>query len=226
MKKNEKTIFPDGTVYFLKQLSKNNNREWFNSNRDMYENFFLFPLKDFVISLGERLKELSPDIKAIPAVDKSIFRLHRDVRFSKNKNPYKTNCGILFWEGDKPKLDCPGFYFHLEPGYYFIANGFYIFPDNVLNNYRTSIQNSSKEKELIKIIDKLSKMGYQIGGEKLKKIPKGFSSTSDLILYKSIYGYMESKKIDELKSKGDVADFVFEKMKPLYPLHKWLLNNT
>jgi uncharacterized protein (TIGR02453 family) len=75
--------FPQSTIKFLTALSKNNNKDWFNKNRERFDFEFLQPAVQFVIELGERLVELSPNIIAIPKIDKSIFRLHRDVRFSK-----------------------------------------------------------------------------------------------------------------------------------------------
>src|SRR3970282_3008545 len=108
-------IFPFEAIKFLSKLKRNNNKDWFESHRDEFNNSVLEPAQEFVVVLGELLRTFVPGIIAIPKTDKSIFRLHRDVRFSKDKAPYKTNLGILFWEGDRKKMDCPGFYFHAEP---------------------------------------------------------------------------------------------------------------
>ncbi|MGE5797815.1 MAG: TIGR02453 family protein, partial [Ignavibacteria bacterium] len=110
--------FPFNTQNFLKQLAKNNSKEWFEENREAFNNDFLQPAVQFVVDIGERLQTIVPEIMAVPKVDKSIFRLHRDVRFSKDKSPFKTNLGILLWEG-KEKKQSPGFYFHIEPKLFF-----------------------------------------------------------------------------------------------------------
>ena len=73
------------------------------------------PARLFVGEMGARLKKLSPGVQADPRVDKSIFRIFRDTRFSRDKTPYKTHLGIWFWEGDGPRMECSGFYFHLDP---------------------------------------------------------------------------------------------------------------
>ena len=90
--------FPKKFTKFFADLAMNNNKLWFNEHKPDYEQFVLGPSKLFVIAMGERLSELSPDINAIPMVNKSLFRLNRDTRFSKDKSPYKTNVGIFFWE--------------------------------------------------------------------------------------------------------------------------------
>jgi uncharacterized protein (TIGR02453 family) len=72
------------------------------------------PSGAFVVSMGAKLKAISPAIKAIPKVNQSLFRVNRDTRFSADKSPYKTNLGIWFWEGEKKRMECPGFYFHLD----------------------------------------------------------------------------------------------------------------
>src|SRR3970282_2502527 len=97
-------IFPFEAIKFLSKLKRNNNKDWFESHRDEFNNSVLEPAQEFVVVLGELLRTFVPGIIAIPKTDKSIFRLHRDVRFSKDKAPYKTNLVILFWEGIKQTL--------------------------------------------------------------------------------------------------------------------------
>ena len=102
--------FSHDTVAFFEALQENNNKEWFNENKTNFERNVLEPARGFVVALGQRLKEkISQDIIADPRTDKSIFRLYRDTRFSKNKSPYKTHMGIFFWEGERKKLENPGF---------------------------------------------------------------------------------------------------------------------
>jgi len=78
--------------------------------------------------MGEKLRPLCPGINAIPKVNKSLFRINRDTRFAKDKSPYKTNLGILFWEGQGKRMESSGFYFHLEENLLMIGCGMYKFP--------------------------------------------------------------------------------------------------
>ena len=104
--KNALKNFPNNTLSYLKKLSKNNDREWFEKNRELFNSSFLEPAVQFVAEMEEKLSSVRPSIIAIPKTDKSIFRIHRDVRFSKDKQPYKTNMGLYFWEGKKKKMEC------------------------------------------------------------------------------------------------------------------------
>lgn len=216
--------FPKITEDFLGKLSRNNNREWFETHRDEYRTMFLEPSQQFVVEMGEKLQSIRTNIIAIPKIDKSIFRLHRDVRFSKDKQPYKTNLGILFWEGDDKKLESSGFYFHIEPKYFFLGAGTYVFSDNMIKVYREALSDKTAGTQLHAAIKKVKKLGYQIGGKHFKRLPKGFDEDfayADLLLHNGLYSYLESKKVEQLKPKT-VIDFCFKNFKAMLPVHNWL----
>ena len=80
-------------------LEKNNTRQWFEKHKADYETYVKNPSIDFVTAMGEVLTKIAPGIHAIPKVNQSLFRINRDTRFATDKSPYKTNLGILFWEG-------------------------------------------------------------------------------------------------------------------------------
>lgn len=225
--KNELS-FPQSTVKFLTALSRNNNKKWFNHNRERFEVEFLQPAVQFVFDMGDRLPELSPNISVIPKIDKSIFRLHRDVRFSKDKSPYKTNLGLYFWEGKRKKMECSGFYFHVEPKLFFLGAGMYLFSKDQLAKYRLLVSDPAKGKELSGLLNRILKnKNYQLGGKTYKKTPRGFDSEykyADLLLHSGIYLYYESTNFEEL-TKKDPSAFAFRIYKDLYPLHRWLLEN-
>jgi len=225
--KNEIT-FPQSTIKFLTALSKNNKKEWFEKNRFRYDYELLQPAIQFVIDLGEELQKLSPNIIAIPKVDKSIFRLHRDVRFSKDKSPYKTNLGLYFWEGKAKKMECSGLYFHIEPKLFFLGAGMYMFTKDQLNKYREVVSNPAKGKELSEITKKILKnKKFQVGGKTYKKIPRGFDPDypyNNLLLHSGFYVYYESKNFAELTKKDPVL-VAYKIFKELYPIHKWFVQN-
>ena len=109
------TGFPPETFAFLAGLEKNNSKEWFEAHRGDYEAYHVGPAKLFVAAIGPRLKAISKTVNAEPRVNGSIFRINRDVRFSKDKRPYKTTLDLWFWEGDKRGWDSPGFFLRLMP---------------------------------------------------------------------------------------------------------------
>ncbi len=219
--------FPKEAVSFLSKLKKNNNRKWFESHREEFIASVFEPAQEFVLVLGEMLRAVAPGIIAIPKTDKSIFRLHRDVRFSKNKSPYKTNLGILWWEGDRKKMECSGFYFHVEPDYFSLGAGQYMFTNDLLKKYRRVVYDPDNAKELETILKKLKKKGFGLGGKTFKRVPKGFDAEypySDYLLYNGIYVYEEHSDLKKLE-KEKAVDFTYKKFVEMLPLHQWLVKN-
>jgi uncharacterized protein (TIGR02453 family) len=228
MDNNRSSSFPKDSVAFLKKLSKNNNREWFSANRNIYDKDFLELAIQFVVDMGEKLQKISPQIQAVPKIDKSIFRIHRDVRFSKNKEPYKTNMGLYFWEGPGKKMEGSGFYFHLGPKRFGIGGGMYMFSKEHLKKYRDIISDPAKGKELDSIVNKITKKGtYTVNGKHYKKTPRGYDPKgkyADYLLYKGIYAWYDGKNLAELDEESKV-NFIYKIFKEFSPLHKWLVNN-
>ncbi len=104
------------TFRFLTDLAKNNNREWFAENKDRFEGDLREPLLGFIEDFSEHLEKLSPHFEAnARKVGGSLFRIFRDVRFSKDKSPYKTNAGVHFRHERAKDVHAPGYYLHLDP---------------------------------------------------------------------------------------------------------------
>ena len=147
----------------------------------------------------------SPDIVADPRTDKSIFRIHRDIRFSKEKIPYKTHLGIYFWEGEAKKLENPGFYFQFDKDTGFIGVGMHIFPKEMMAAYRTAVIDPKKGEKLVKIIKDISKKSseYILGWKKYKQTPRGYDknhSNADYLLYGGMGFHYKSGIPDEFYS--------------------------
>ena len=224
--KTQFTGFTKETVAFFKGLEKKNSREWFDQNRQIYDDHVMSPAIDFVKDMGERLKSVSPHIVADPRRDKSIFRLNRDTRFSPDKQPYKTHLGIYFWEGNGKKLENPGFYFQLDKSKIMFGVGMHIFPKEMLNPYRDAVTDPVSGVKLKKIIDKLSKnKDYKLGWVKYKKIPKGYDPNhpnSEYLLYGGI-GYMFEEKHPKELLSNKFIDYAFSIFKDLSPIQRWVM---
>ncbi|MEK6659203.1 MAG: DUF2461 domain-containing protein, partial [Campylobacterota bacterium] len=123
---------------FLKSIRKNNNKEWFESNRDEYEKTILNPSKAFVVEMGEHLLALEPNINAEPKINKSLFKIYRDTRrMGANKEPIKSKIGIIFTQGNsKSRLQNSSFYLHFSPDELFVAVGVRWFEKPLLDAYR------------------------------------------------------------------------------------------
>lgn len=228
----EETIFQGfskETIDFFKNLKKNNNKDWFERHRDIYEVQVMEPAKAFVRAMGARLRTISPNIIAAPKVNKSLFRINRDTRFSLDQSPYKTNLGIFFWEGSRSRMECSGFYFHLEPPKLLLGVGIYMFPDRLLDRYRRAVVHSKFGKELAQIVKKIAKRAeFELGGKHYKRVPAGFDRShpnAELLLHNGLPAGRDTDIPKELYS-ADLVDYCFEKYKPLAPLHKWLVAIT
>ncbi|MCP5046327.1 MAG: DUF2461 domain-containing protein [bacterium] len=214
------------TVTFFEEIKENNSKQWFNANKERYETKVLEPSRAFVIAMGERLETISPDIKAIPKVDKSLFRIFRDTRFSKNKSPYKIHMGIFFWEGDAKKLECPGFYFHLEPPTIFMGGGFHIFPKWFLEPYREAVADPKSGKKLLKILEPIAAKNYTLSGSHYKRVPRGFDPehpNAELLKHKGLFGSFKTE-IPEVFYSAELVDYCFEVFKDMAPLQRWMVD--
>ena len=179
---------------FLKDLSRNNNRDWFQANKQRYESSV-----EKILALTEifnkELTQIDPEI-SIMNPKEYLFRIFRDVRFSNNKSPYKTHFGIYIAPGGK-KSSKAGYYYHIEPGNSVIAGGLWCPEANILKAVRTEIQDSPDEFKAIINNPDFKKDFPEIEGEKLKTAPKGFDKSFqdiDLLCYKS---YCVSTQIDD-----------------------------
>jgi uncharacterized protein (TIGR02453 family) len=120
--------FPKEAIQFYQDLIQNNDKLCFEQNRKTFDDLIMKPAQAFVLELGERLGSIAPNIVADPRRDKSIFRIHRDTRFSEDKSPFKTHLAIFFWEGPRKKLENSGFYLQISPSSLLLATGLYKFP--------------------------------------------------------------------------------------------------
>jgi uncharacterized protein (TIGR02453 family) len=221
--------FSRQTIQFFEGLSKNNTKNWFEAHRNDYEKHVLEPARAFITAMGKRLRTQFPAIVAVPKVNKSLFRINRDTRFSLDKSPYKTNLGIFLWEGTRPRMECPGFYFHLEPPNLMLGGGLYMFPNYLFDTYRSSVVHHRYGKELAEILSKIGKKeGFQIGGKHYKRVPAGYDPShpnAEYLLHNGLYVGAETDVPQELYSKT-LLDYCWEVYKPSFPLHRWLVALT
>lgn len=174
------------TFKFLKDLAKNNNKEWFTANKKRYD----AAKADFELFVTELIQQVAKFDPAIGALDakKCIFRIYRDTRFSKDKTPYKINMGANFSASPSKIHDHAGYYIHIEPGKSFLAGGAYEPQTPWINKIRQEIDYNTKDfKKLVNAASFKKNFG-EIQGDKLKTVPKGFPKDHpelSLLQYKS-----------------------------------------
>jgi uncharacterized protein (TIGR02453 family) len=161
---------------FLRQLKKNNTREWFLANKNRYEADVRDPLLRFIEDFAPHLQEISPYFVADPRpVGGSMFRIYRDTRFSRDKSPYKTAAAVQFRHEQRGDVHAPGFYLHLEPGNVFAGVGMWRPDSKALRMVREAIvEHPTWWKRAIS--DRRFKARYQLGGEVLKRPPRGIEA--------------------------------------------------
>lgn len=165
--------FPLAGVQFLRRLKKNNNRPWFERHRGEYESLVKMPMQSLIVALQSHFEKFAPEFDVHPK--RSLFRIYRDTRFSKDKRPYKTHVAAHFVLRGKPKGYIGfGYYIHIEPGMIYIGGGIYMPESDQLKRIRQAI--TERAEEFLSLVSDrtFKRMFGGIEGEKLKRIPKGF----------------------------------------------------
>ena len=191
---------------FLKDLRKNNNRDWFHSNKKRYEKDLKKPFAELVGTLIEVAREIDSQVDILPK--DATFRINRDTRFSKDKTPYKTHVGAIISRFGRKRKEFPGYYVHIEPGRLMLGGGAYFLPTDMLWKVREHIMKNANEFSTI-IHEKDFVEKYDaIQGEKNKRLPKEImeaAKTQPLLFNKQFY-YM-AELPTEIAIMPDFIDF-------------------
>ncbi len=208
------------TLDFLKKLDKNNNRDWFNANKDAF-----IKANDNVIAVtGDLIGRITKFDPAVVGIDlkSCVFRIYRDVRFSKDKSPYKTNLGAFVAPGGKKAMS-PGYYFHVQPGMFFAAAGKHMPDAAELLKIRNSIDKNTKD--FLKIVEakKFRDRFGDLDGDRLSKPPKGFPADHPAIEYLKLKSFTVTEEFPEKDAIGkDYPKLLAESFKAAYPLITFL----
>jgi len=171
--------FAVGLFRFLAELRENNNRPWFLANRHRYEADLLAPMLGFIADFAPRLHAISKRFVAdARPVGGSMFRIYRDVRFSKDKSPYKTMAAAHFRHQAKGDVHAPGFYLHLEPGQVFMGAGIWHPDSTTANKIREAI---AARGDSWKRVRRALGKDLELAGESLKRPPQGHDPEHPLI---------------------------------------------
>ena len=214
---------PPELFEFLTELKENNNRSWFQENKFRYEKYLKEPLLIFITAFADRLPAVSPYYMAVPKVTGgSLFRIYRDVRFGKDKRPYKTWAGMHFRHERARDVHSPGYYIHLEPGNTFLSCGVWK-PDReslgrirlVLSEHPQRWLDASQEERFSSL--------YRLAGESLKRPPRGFDPDHPLIEDLKRVDYLASITIDErIATRTDFLDYYVETCQTAAPFMRFL----
>lgn len=209
----------DKLVNFLKGLEKNNKKEWFDAHRPEYDGLrldFENLVRDLILGIGQfdsKIKLIDPK--------KAMFRINRDIRFSKDKTPYKTHFSADI--SNYPKnTGMPGYYFHIDKdGMLFVGGGMWNPSVEQLKNIRDHIVQQPEALEDVIFNKEFDKNFGDLDGDSLVRVPRGYDETNSLIKYIKLKRFTVGKefKLDKIKNPIDTALQVF---KDMYPFIDWL----
>jgi len=209
-------MIQESTIKFITQLSKNNNKAWFDKNRDTY----LAAKEDFEVVIGnvlEGLTKIEPTFAEFSAKN-CIYRIFRDVRFSKDKTPYKSHFGAFFCKGGKSS-PAAGYYLHVEPGgKSMIGGGLWMPEAPLLKAVRQEIDYSFDEFKGIIENKQFKKYFKKVNGEQLVKLPKGYEADNPAIEFLKLKSFTVGCAIDDkdltAKNYEKKCVEIFTAMKP------------
>lgn len=215
--------FSNKAIEFLADLRANNEREWFQEHKADYERWVREPALDFITAFSGPLTKFAPCFVAMPKkVGGSLMRPYRDIRFSKDKTPFKTNLGVQFRHELGKDVHAPGYYFHFDPDNVFIGAGIWHPDATALGNIRNAIT----EKPAVwrrAINNKAFKQHFELSGSSLKRPPRGFANDHPLIndLKRKDFIAISNLSHESITSPTVVADVV-AMYKAATPLMKFL----
>jgi len=219
--------FTAQTLRFFKQLAANNNKEWFEAHRDDYETNVREPMRELVEELDVRFARFAPEIGGDPK--RSMFRINRDIRFSKDKSPYKTNAGCWFHHrsasrkvGSEAAEGSAGFYFHLQPGKSFIGAGVWMPPRPQLTKLRDAI--AEKPQAFGRMVQALPKRFGGLSAESaLKRIPRGYAEDHPAAKWLKYQSFTTGRSLTDAQVTSAKLPALLEReYEAMLPLVRWV----
>lgn len=225
------TRFDPEALTFLRGLRRNNRKEWFEANRPRYERAVLGPLKLLAEELDVRFARLAPEFVAPPK--RALFRIHRDVRFSNDKSPYKTHAALWVFHRDagrgvgRDAHGGAGFYFHLEPGASLVAAGFWMPPRPLLAVLRERIVEQQRAFERIVLapafVRRFGGLTEDDPGAMLKRLPRGYAPCHPAERWLRFNSFTASRGLTDAEvGSSRLVDALMKDFALLLPLVRWL----
>lgn len=219
------TLFTRDTFAFLSELKENNNKAWFDANRDRYEAHWKAPALAFIEAIAPRMEALDPPLKAEPRLNGSLRRINRDVRFSKDKSPYNSTLHMIFWTGEHPNRS-PGAHLSISGRGIGYGTGLYGLQPPALKRLRDAIVDPVEQKALFAALDTLEADGCTMGEPDLARVPKGYEAegrAAVLLRHKSLVSRTHDNPAPPESIIGERGlDWAMERVNAMLPLIRWL----
>ena len=214
--------FGKDTVAFLAGLSAHNDKAWFDAHRADYDAHFVAPALAFAEAVGAKLQALDPDVVIEPRVNGNLFRINRDVRFSKDKTPYKDHLDMWFWAGERNRGS--GFFLRVTPTHVLLGAGLHMLQKADLDAYREAVADDARGVALTKALERCERAGYRVDGSHYKKVPAGYAADhprAALLRHAYLAVVHEQPHPSELGSKAFVT-WCAKHWKAMLPVHTFM----
>lgn len=221
--------FSRHALTFLRSLRRHNRREWFEAHREDHERHIQVPMREFVLAIDARLARIAPEITGDPK--RSVFRIHRDVRFSADKSPYKTHAACWFFHADGSSKvgreahgGGAGFYFHLEPGASMVGGGLWMPPRPALKRIRARLVDDATSFERVVLAPGLARRFGGLDMESaLKRAPRGVPEDHDAVRWLRLQSYTIGRRLTDTQVTGrGLLAAVVTDLETMRPLIRWL----
>ena len=220
--------FTSESLEFFRGLARHNAKPWFEAHREDYERSVKQPMAGLVEEMDLRLAAFAPEIVGDPK--RSVFRIYRDIRFSKDKSPYKTNAGCWFFHGlgsSKVGREAhgggAGFYFHLQPGASFAAGGCWMPPRPALLRIRAAIDRDPRGFQRMATAPALKKLGGLSEEEALQRVPHGYDADHPAGQWLKLTSFTVDRPLSDAQVTGPRLTAILEReFKAITPLVRWL----
>lgn len=185
-------VFPNEGLAFLRSLKRNNNRDWFNRHKSTYETAVKQPMLELIAALAQDFARFAPEMLAAKT---SLYRIHRDTRFSKDKSPYKTHVAAVFPRTGLGKHEGAGFYFHIAPGELLIGGGLYMPLPEDLGAVRSHIAEHHEAFAALVNNRRFKRLCGEVNGDRLSRVPRGFAADHPAAEYLKLKQFLAGRTL-------------------------------
>jgi uncharacterized protein (TIGR02453 family) len=213
--------FSKDTIEFLISLKYNNNKSWFEEHRQDYMSYVLDPFKNLVSELASFMLQLDPQLGVTPAVDKTISRIYKDARFSKDKSRYRSNVWITFKRPSQDWKECPSFYFEITPDFYRYGMGFYVASKETMLRFRQKLD--ERPEEFLQAVAFYNSGKFSLEGDSYKRLLDGEKSKDIIDWYQKKTFYLAcNRRLDKTLFGRSILEEIKTGFTELAPLYHYL----
>ncbi|MCK5148050.1 DUF2461 domain-containing protein [bacterium] len=214
--------FSPETSHFFNELAMNNERSWFEAHRDQYEAHVLNPFRALVTAMAPGMQAIDPELEIRPAIGKTIARIYRDTRFSKDKSPFRSHLWVAFKRPYKPWQAFPGFFMEIHADRWWYGMGFYMANRNTMDGLREYIRERPEDFQSV-LNWQAGHSHFILGGEEYKRpqAPDQPQGIQAWLQKKSIYFSCEGESMEQVYLPG-FADHLLNEFETLVPIYHFL----